>query len=187
MIGTRGLLKRIGSLLTDCRGTAVAEAAFVVPLLVTLLMGGIEAGRYILLEQKITRLASNTGDLVAREENVTAADVDQIFTAVGFIVKPFTIDNKGLIFVSSVTRAVGSATPTIDWQYSGAGTASKTSQIGAAGGNATLPATFTMAEGDTVIIAESFYDYEPFFVFSVFINPREIYHQAFYRPRFGAP
>lgn len=180
------LLARINTFLADRAGSVLVEAAVVFPILVTLLMGGIEAGRYIMLEQKLSRIASNAGDLVARAETFTAADVNQVFASVSYIVKPFSLDDQGLVVISSVTRPTGVANPQVTWQYEGAGSASKTSQIGIPGGSVTLPGTLTLAEGDTVIVAEIFYDYQPFFVFGLFFDSREIHHQAFYRPRFGA-
>lgn len=180
-----GLLQRIISFIRARGGSVLVEAAFVLPMLSTLLMGGLEAGRYILLEQKLSRIASNAGDLVARLEDVTAADVNQVFASIEYTARPFSIDDQGIVFISALSNPSGPDPVEMTWQYSGGGTASKSSAIGVPGGSVALPNGFVLTDGATVVIAETFYEYQPFFVFQLFIEPRQIYHTAFYRPRFA--
>ena len=182
-----GWLRRLKSFVRDHGGSVLVEAAFVLPMLTTLLMGGLEAGRYILLEQKLSRIAANAGDLVARLEDVTAADVNQVFASIEYTARPFSIDDQGLVIISFLNNPSGPDPVTMEWQFTGAGTPSKVSAIGVPGGGVTLPTGFTLTEGATVVVAETFYEYEPFFIFEAFIEPRDIYHSAFYRPRFAPP
>ena len=53
------------------------------------------------------------------------------------------------------------------------------------GGTATLPAGFTLRDGETAIFAEVIYDYKPFVVPDL-IGNTILRHRASFRPRFGA-
>ena len=66
----RNLLRRLSS---DRRGGLIAEFAAAMPVLVLMLLGGVEVSRFALLNQKMDRLATAMGDLVAQAETLTAA------------------------------------------------------------------------------------------------------------------
>ena len=65
-----GLAGRLRRLVHGRDGVAMLEFALIVPFLVFLLLGAMEVGRYVLLNQKLSRLASNAGDLVSRAADV---------------------------------------------------------------------------------------------------------------------
>jgi hypothetical protein len=58
------------------------------------------------------------------------------------------------------------------------------SQIGAVGADATLPAGFVVRDGENVIITEVYYNFSPLFAPDI-IQPQNLYHRAMFRPRFG--
>jgi hypothetical protein len=77
----------------------------------------------------------------------------------------------------------------VAWQRRSAGAFAATSKIGAQGGTATLPAGLVIRTNETIVISESFYRFEPMFApsnFTSWLDAETTYHQAFYRPRFGA-
>jgi Flp pilus assembly protein TadG len=176
--------RRIGHLLSASGGSALAEFALVLPVLVLLLLGGVEIGRYVLLQQKLSRLAANASDLTSRAETLTTKDLDQVMEAAQHIVRPFDLDVGGVVVISSVGRD-GTQGPRVNWQRSGPGAAVATSAIGQAGQTARLPQGFVLREDQDVIVAEVFYSYTPFF-FGQVTEPQEIYHLAVQRPRFGS-
>lgn len=153
------------------------------PVLVLITLGGIEASRYVLLNQKLDRVAASTSDLVAQAETISATDISNLYEAAKFVIRPFSLAEQGVVIVSSVS-ATGSQPPKVNWQHKGGGTLNAASAIGAPGGNASLPPGFTVVAGDNVIIAEVFYDYEPWPISGVTSNKR-LYHLALFRPRFG--
>ncbi|MEM7222691.1 MAG: TadE/TadG family type IV pilus assembly protein [Pseudomonadota bacterium] len=169
-----------------CRGregSVMVEFAFAATLFFLLLLGGFEVGRFMLLHQKLSRVAADSSDLVSRAEELTAADVQQVFEAAEFILNPFDLGDDGLLIITSVST-IANETPSIDWQFDGAGTGTGTSEIGSgAGQTAVLPDGFTMRPDENVIIAEVFYDYEPFF--GVVTTSQTIYYTGTHRPRFG--
>jgi hypothetical protein len=139
--------------------------------------------RFVILHQKVDRVAVTTSDLVARAETIKESELEDIFLAADFVAQPFDLPNLGIVIVSAITNEDGDG-PTVAWQRSGAGTASHTSQIGVEGGAATLFADFEVREGETAIIAEVFYDFEPF-LSELIVEPQTLYRRAHHRPRLG--
>jgi Flp pilus assembly protein TadG len=165
------------------RGAIITEFAAAMPVLVILLLAGVEVARYALLNQKLDRLANAMGDLVAQGETMTMAELNNIFSAAPFITWPFDVQVNGTVIITSVGM-VGT-TPTVNWQRKGVGPVTATSRIGGASGTATLPTGFTLGATDTAIIAEVFYNFTPMFTGSL-VPGSQLYHESFYRPRLGA-
>ncbi len=63
----------ITNLARDLRGTALVEFAMTIPLLLTLLFGGVELSRFIALHTKLQSVVTSVGDLVTREETLAAS------------------------------------------------------------------------------------------------------------------
>ena len=103
-----------GRLLRSDRGGVMIEFGFAMPVLVLLMLGGVELGRYVLLHQKLDRTAMTVSDLVARVQTVTTAEVDTIFTAANLVMEPFTMGTQGAVVISSVKEDSGS--PKVIWQ-----------------------------------------------------------------------
>lgn len=180
---TRVLTVALARFRRDQRGSLLAEAAIIMPLLVMIVLAGVEVGRYTLLQQKLNRTAVSMADLIAQSETLTLTDITNLYEAAAFVVRPFDL-NEGLVIVSSVSKT-GANPPTIDWQCAGAGTSTASSALGSPGGPATLPTELSLQSGETVIYAEVFYDFEPSF-FPDVLGPHRVRHTAAFRPRFGA-
>lgn len=168
----------------DRGGASLIELGFAMPVLVTLLLGGVEIARYVLLHQKLDRVSSSIADLVSQGENISVADLQNIFDAAKFVAKPFDLPADGTVIVSSISNPLGGQATKVNWQESGAGSIPATSQIGTLGSSVTLPAGFTVADGQTIIIAEVFYDYVPWILGNI-TGATQIYHRALFRPRYG--
>ncbi len=167
------------------RGAVLTEFAMAFPILVILILGGFEIGRYVLLQQKLQSVAVETADLVAQSETISASDVDNIMVAVDHIMTPFELGDRGVVIVSSI-GATGNNPPKVNWQRSGGGTASATSKLGTPGGNAVLPEGFVVRAGESVIVSEVFYNYESVLALDLIPLPSgQLYNESFYRPRFG--
>ena len=177
----RGALARFG---VCRRGAILVEMAFAVPILLVMILGCFDTGRYILLHQKLDRAASTMADLVSRPTSIAQADIDKMFNAAGELVQPFDLPLNGRIIMTSVTRDVGDSAR-IDWQHGGAGALSVTSDVGTSVGQlATLPAGFTVREGENIIVSEVFYDYEAMFLDAI-LSPGIVSHTAIRLPRRG--
>lgn len=174
-----GLLRRLAG---DRRGALIAEAAMSISVLVSMSLTGLEFARYTLLHQKMERVAAEIGDLVSREDTITNADFTNIFAAINQVATPFDVEADGKVIVSAVGVS-GGGPLTMYWQKA-SGVYGATSHIGTPGNTVTLPSGFSISTGSTAIIAEVTYHYTPW-VLPGMIATTEVYHTAFFRPRFG--
>lgn len=173
--------------LRACDGVTLIEFSLVAPMLGFLLLGGIEVGRYVLLNQKLSRVAISTSDLVSRARVASQGDIDQVFAAAGHSMRPFELGGDGVIHITSIsTDGNPTPVPRMDWQLSGSGTATHASRIGTTVGQpATPPNGFTMDPDRNIIVVEVFFDYEPF-LFAGVVDAKTIRQVAMHRPRLVA-
>lgn len=143
----RGLIRRWSG---DERGVSAIEFAMLAPVLILFYMGMTEFCQGFMAQKRMGHVSAMVADLIAQEETVTPATIDDIFDIGGLIMKPFpttTLQQR----VSSVSQASGSAT--VDWSR-GDGMATR-----AVGSTMTLPDDL-IEDGESVIVAEVTYDYD---------------------------
>lgn len=180
----RMLIQGVGRFWRARRGSLLVETAMTLSVISMVALGGLEIARYTLLHQKMERIAASIGDLIAQAEFLNETDVINIFGAIEEVAKPFEMGPSGKVIVSSVGASAGSG-PVLNWQRSGGGGLIATSQIGTLEtGPASLPAGLTVIDGETIIVAEVFYNYTPW-IYAAVVQDSEVYHTAFFRPRLG--
>lgn len=173
----------LGSFVRDRKGASIVELALATPILMLILLGTFDMAQYVLLNQKLNRAASAMADLVSQSPNITAAQVDQLFSAAQRLVEPFDLPVNGRVIVSSISRATG-ASARIDWQREGGGSLSASSNLGIANSMPTLPTTLSVREGENLIAAEVYYTHEPYLL-SGLLPAGVIRHEAYRRARLG--
>ncbi|MEJ0009617.1 MAG: TadE/TadG family type IV pilus assembly protein [Alphaproteobacteria bacterium] len=107
-------------------GAALIEFALVAPLLLALLFGAVEFGRYVLITQKVEKSGYTLGNVLTQ---YTAADIaqqstfDGVFNQYATVMAPYGSDpaTQRVIF-TSVTKDPSDHQVKIDWQKSGGGT-----------------------------------------------------------------
>lgn len=166
------------------RGIAAVEFALVAPVLILFLLGTAEIAIYALLQLKVQHAADSMADLTAREPELTAAKLNDLFDAVAHIVAPANAPADRVVIVTC-TGSRGSAVPHVLWRRSGAGTLSATSEIGTVNGRAHLPEDLVVRDGETVIVAEMYYRYRSSFL--GLIPDNTIRRVAYYRSRLTTP
>ena len=164
-------------------GLAYLEFALILPILLALLLGGIEISRYIQTSQKVDKLTHTIVDLVAQAPQISEGELDQIMIAAQHVMQPHNFTDDGVIIVSCVGYNEFDQL-VVKWQHQGGGNLSRSSAIGAEGTAATVPADFTVEDRDNVIIAETFFSFSPI-VNEEFVQDIEFYRTAFYLPRLG--
>lgn len=178
-----GLLGKFWRQICNERANVAVEFALALPVLLLMLLASAELGRFVLLHQKVDRVAVTISDLVARAETISESELDDIFNAANQVAEPFDLSSRGRVVVSSVINADGEGA-TIAWQRDGGGSFTASSEIGSEGGAASLPADFDIREGETAIISEVFFDFEPF-LSSLIVASQVLYRRAHHRPRLG--
>lgn len=169
----------IARLARDRGGGVLVEFAMAAPIMVLLLVGGAEAARFFLAQQKIQRTAMTVADLASRTPELSATDIANIFAAAGEVARPHDVPGAGRVVISSLGRD-GTGTPEVRWQRAD-GALSAPSQIGEEGAAATFQPEVLLDDEETVIVAEVFLAYEP--AFTDLFPARTFYHRAVFRPR----
>lgn len=163
----------------------MVEFALILPLLMAFFYGCIELTRYVVIAQKAEKLAFTVADVSSQSKTLSLADLNSLMAATSDIMDPFTMGSNGVVLVTSLYRADAAANATVNWRYSGGGTLSGTSKLGALGATPTMPAGFAFDMKENVIAAEVYYRFTPMLT-SQFFGTTTIYRAAFYRPRLGA-
>jgi hypothetical protein len=167
-----------------CRaGNVAVEFALAAPVLIMLMLASAELARFVILHQKMDRVATTMSDLVSRAETISESEFEDIFAAAGEVAFPYDLAGLGRVIVSSVTNPDGDG-PIVAWQRSGGGSYAATSHVGAEGGEATLVGDFEVREGETAIISEVYFDFTPF-LSEMIVAPQVVYRSAHHRPRLG--
>jgi len=176
------MVSNIRSVWRDCRGVTAMEFALILPVLVFLSVGTVEFGRLILLVQKVQNGTFVLADLAARDEELFEDQLDNMFLAVNNILEPFEFGDTGTAVVTSVT-VDNDGDPVINWQRFGSGTLDVSSEIGAPGDDAALPANIPLNIGETLIVSEVFFQYEP--IFGMTAAATTLRRVAYVKPRLG--
>jgi Flp pilus assembly protein TadG len=167
------------------QGLAVVEFGLALPVLMTLFYGTVEVTRYILITQKVEKLAHSVADMAAQEQVAKIDTLNQVMVAGSDIMSPFTMTTNGKIIVSALYRAPNTTLATVSWRQEGGGTYAATSQLGPVGATAVTPGGFTFDDRENIIAAEVYYQFSPL-VSTQFFGTTTVYRVAFYKPRLGA-
>lgn len=164
-------------LFKDRRGVAATEFALVVPAMLLLLYGTVELGNALLLARKLTSATQTAADLTAQEQTMNTAKMNDIFTAINEIMRPFDTTGAGYV-VTSIVRDPGTDTTRVVWSKAyGSGTAK------AVNSTITVPANMLPSLGDTVILAQLTYTYTPLLGDLIFASGFSTGDTAYLRPR----
>jgi Flp pilus assembly protein TadG len=172
----------------DQRGLAFLEFAICMPFLLALLMGAIEVTRYILITQKVEKVAVTVADVVSQGSTITASQLNIMIAAAAQIMQPYSFGSNGYVIITCVkqtgTPSVSNP-PRIPWQTTGGGTWVQPSHVGTSGSVATLPVSITLNDKDNVIVTEVFYNYTPLIPLNGVITGTSIYKLGLFKPRLG--
>lgn len=157
----RSPIRRFGA---DRRGVAIVEFAMLAPLMILLYVGMVELVQGLMAERRSAHAASAIGDLVAQAEQVSAADVDEVFNISQIIMQPFEM-NGMQVRVSSV-RVDNQGVPRVTWSRANGywtprsqGEVVDIPEVTQTNGQS---ADF-LAAGQSTVMAEVIYEYESAF------------------------
>jgi Flp pilus assembly protein TadG len=144
-------------------GVAALEFAYILPILLIMTFGVVEATRAVLMHKRFQRATALIGDLVSREEtlgtNVTTgnAALEGIMKAAVNTMYPYdpATLKLGVSAISANANAAVTQT-TVAWSYAYNGY-----PVTACGGNKNMPATGMITAGNTAILVEAQYTYKP--------------------------
>ena len=159
--------------LRDKRGVSAVEFAMLLPLMITLYLGGVEVSSAIAVDRKVTQVARTVGDLVAQSTSVNATDMTNILNAASSVVQPYS---PSLIQVTVLRVDIdANGVAKVVWSKTLNGTAR------AVNSTVTLPAALNTAN-TSLIWAESQYAYTPTIGY-VITGTMTLKDQIYMRPR----
>ena len=176
----RGLVSRLRSLARDQRGAAAVEFAMVLPLMVTLYLGGVEVSQGFSIDRKLAMTTHAVADLVAQKRDggsagniISGAEMTDIMNAAKAVISPYPSKDLKLVVSSVVVDEQNVAK--VAWSCQLNGTARSK------GETVTLPPAMQVAK-TSVIWAEGSYAYTPTvgYVVTGTVNLKD---QIYMRPR----
>ena len=167
------------------QGMAAVEFAFVLPILVTMLLGLVELSQAMLLRTDVSNMASTGADLISQEKSVTGTDLTNVFNAVGAMLFPFNLTDTSVtpatnLYSITLTSVIdGGAAPKVAWSCTQNG-AKETK--GGPPSTALPSGLITSGDGTSVIWARVTYTYTS--PISYFITGKQTWTNDFYlKPR----
>jgi Flp pilus assembly protein TadG len=156
----------------DERGTAAAEFAFLLPIMLMLFIGAVEMTNVLRLDRKVVSAALTTADLVTQRRSISNAELDDVLRAAELIVEPFSTSALS-VGVASVRFHQDTGAGSVDWTRS---------LNGGSVPDATTVAASVATPGDSVIVVRASYSYTPLF-FDFVMSATTIEETAVLRPR----
>lgn len=162
----------------DQRGMAAIEFAMIAPIMLALFIGSVELSQAITVDRRVTQIASSMADLVAREKDISDAQLTNVMDIAKVLMRPY---DSSLLRVSliHVCSPVGTPANTkVCWSKSFQG-----GQTYAQGQAYTLPSAGLVDAGGAVMVAEVKYLYTPL-IFSYYMPGLTTLQDKFYlKPR----
>lgn len=160
-------------------GVAAVEFALIMPFMILLFFGTLEASRALAYDRRLTSASSALGDLIAQTNtSLSMTQLNDYFTAARITMVPYNAELLRQTATCVYVDADGDATVT--WSYANNGATAH-----ATGSAYALPTAFTDIARDTyVIVAEAELFYEPITNIA-FDTGITLYKEQFYIPRFG--
>lgn len=171
-------LRRLKDLAPDQSGNILVEAALVFPILIGLFLGVSEFSEAFTVNRRLATAAYTAADLVARQQTVTADDLNGVKAMIDETVKPFSVASLGLV-ITSVVADKDNAT-TVAWSEA-LGTGASAHSTGAA---IVLPAGLTLPN-TSVIFTEIKYQFRST-LSTLIVGSVPLRAEAYQVPRFSA-
>lgn len=102
------------SLTKDQRGIAAVEFALVVPIIIILLLGSVDAVFALTAKRKVSLAAHSMADIVSRETGVSEDDLDTVADLGKLIMTPNDVTSAQIVISGAVVN-FGGTTATVDW------------------------------------------------------------------------
>lgn len=160
----------------DRRGVSALEFALIAPVMIAFYFGMSEMAQAFMAQKRMGHVTSAVADLAAQDDVLTSGEINDIFAAGQTVMRPYPVTRLRLRLSSVTVNSSGS--PRVDWSR-GSGMTPRTT-----GSVMSLPSGL-VANGESVIVSESTYDYES--PIAVFLPALTRFTRTYYlRPRLVA-
>ena len=166
----------------DDEGIAAVEFAMLLPVMFLLFYGTIEFSQALTVDRRVTQIASATADLVARTKETDSTEIDQIMLIADELMKPYDPALLRVTLMNVVSDINDETNTTVCWAYNHNGGANASAVPGA---NYPLP-TGVVEKGDSVVVAEVTYNYNPPLFGFIITNAINMNETFYLKPRLSA-
>ena len=142
----------LGRFAKNRAGVAAVEFALILPVMLTLYLGGIQISDALSISRKVTHVTSSLGDLITQSKNVTDADMKNILDAASSVMAPYSATTLKMK-ISGITID-SKQTATVTWSDA------RNDTPLTKGATVTLPAGINQAS-TFIVTAEVHYAYTP--------------------------
>jgi hypothetical protein len=172
------------SLRRDDRGASMVEFALCLPVLMSLILVGLELTNFVLANHRVRQIAAMTADNASRlRTQMSEAYVNQLFVGVQKAGAAIQFQDRGRVILSSVQNNAAANGQWIRWQrcYGNLSQAPKYGTQGKGQNDGTLPTIngLVAQPGSAIMYAEAEYEYKPLIGSSVLKNRRIRHELAF--------
>lgn len=169
------IIKRWQNYKNSASGTALVEAALLIPVMLTLLMGAVDIGTGIVLSQRTVSASQTGADLMARNVEVGDSEIENIIDGAELVFEPYAAGAAfGIDIVSVQFNASGNANVVCRETRNMSPNDEAIESVDGLG---------TAGEGMVIVTVQ--YQYEPYFA-SIFIPDFTFREVAFTRGRRSA-
>jgi Flp pilus assembly protein TadG len=169
--------RRLGRFAADQDGVSAVEFALLLPLMITLYLGGVEITQAVSADRKTTLVTHTVGDLITQASCITTTDMNNIFDAAKAVVYPYNAGSLKVVATRVDVDANGKATVVWSNPYNG-GT------VRSGDVSALIPAALK-TPNSSVIWTEASYSYRPTIGY-VITGSLTLSDKIFLRPRLSS-
>ena len=155
----------------DTKGVSAVEFALVLPLMLTLYLGGAEVAQAISASRKVTLASRTVADLASQYSTISEANMTNLLNASAAVISPFS--SSALTVTVSQVKIDANGNASIDWSKSRNGTARS--------GSVTLPEALKVPN-TWLIWSEAEYGYTPPIGYAM-TGTLQLKDQMYMRPR----
>lgn len=153
-----GLRGRLARLISDRRGVAAVEFAFIAPLLLSMYFVTMEVGQAIETNKKVGRVGSMVADLITQQQTITPTEVQAILKIGEATLAPYN-RSKSTITVTAI-EVTTDPTPQVKVAWSQKLENGSPTSGPAKGSSATIPDALKVS-GSFLIRVQSALEYKP--------------------------
>lgn len=168
-------LERLRGFAANRDGVSAVEFAILLPLMLTLYLGGVEISQAVSADRKMTLVAHTVGDLTAQASNVKSSDISDILNASSAIAYPFPVANLKVTLSSVCIDSTGTKA-TIGWSQANANGTARSGTV------TNLIPSALMVANTSLIWGEATYAYKPTIGWTI-TGTLNLKDQFFLRPR----
>ena len=186
---TGPLLRKLRQLRRNENGVAAVEFALIVPFMLALYFGSMEASVLFTADKRVNTVSATVGDLISQWDPNTSppaipqATLDGYFAAAQGIMRPYA--TAGVKQVVSLIWVASDGSTKVLWSIAnGTGAVARTANLPFAP-LSTSSTTDIVARGGCIIAAEVTYSYKPL-LGEVFTTAFNLSHTNYFVPRYGA-